>query len=101
MRASSCTRCARSSSVISDMVRPPSTRLVTTKCDGRPGRHRRQMRDANHLPPPREARHLFAHHHRRFASDVGVNFVEDQHRDFVLRRQHRFERQHDARHLAR
>ena len=50
---------------------------------------------------PGDVPHFFADHRRRFAADVGVNFIKHQHRDLVLLRQHRFEREHDARHFAR
>ena len=51
--------------------------------------------------PPRDLPHLATDRHRRFAADVRVNFVEHQHRDFVLVRQHGFQSQHHARHFAR
>jgi len=36
----------------------------------------------------------------RFASDIGIYFIEDEHRHLVLRGQHGFQRQHDPRKLS-
>ena len=58
------------------------------------------MRDAQDLPLRGDLPHLFADGIRGFAADVRIHFVEDQHGNFVHRRQHGFQREHHARHFA-
>ncbi len=60
----------------------------------------RKMRDAQHLSLGGDLFHLLAHRIRRFAADVGVHFVEHEHGDFVLSRQHSLQCQHHPRHFA-
>jgi NCS1 family nucleobase:cation symporter-1 len=64
-------------------------------------RHRRQVGDAEHLPPTPDLPHLVAHGMGRLATDVGVDLVEHQDRDVVLRGQHGLEREHHAGEFAR
>jgi hypothetical protein len=55
--------------------------FVLTFCNdevrGRGRRDWRQMRDTDNLMRARNLQHLFANDTRRFAADVGVDFVED------------------------
>src|SRR5882724_5856600 len=58
------------------------------------------MRDANDLVFISQSLHLSADGVRDFAPDVGVDLIEDKQGNGVLRRQRRFEREHQARDLA-
>ncbi len=64
------------------------------------GGHLREMRDAEDLVGGAEAPHLCADGMGDFAADVGVDFVEHQQRDAVLRGQRAFDGEHDARNFA-
>ena len=63
-------------------------------------RHLRQMRDAKHLVAAPQLAHARPNLHRDFATDVGVDLIEDQQRHGVVLRQYALHRKHHARDLA-
>ena len=58
------------------------------------GGYRGQMRDAKDLMVPANLLHLLPHGAGCLTSHVRVHFIENQHWNLVLGRQHRFQRQH-------
>ena len=60
------------------------------------GGDRREMRDTNDLSVLPEPAHLVADGIGRFAADVGVHLIEDEHGNVVLGGEHGFQCQHDA-----
>ena len=76
--------------VISEIVRPASTRLVTTKCDAAAGRDRGQMGDADDLAPARDLPHFLARPPPPFRRPRWRRFRQRPAAGFHLRRPKRF-----------
>src|SRR5688572_11228342 len=61
----------------------------------------RQMRDAQHLTRLCDLAHLFADGSSRFAPDIRIDLVKDQHRNLVHRCENGLEGKHYASEFAR
>jgi len=61
----------------------------------------RQVRDDQRLPiGSGHARQRFPHPHTHLAADALIDFVENERRHRVMRREHDLQREHEARQLA-
>lgn len=59
-----------------------------------------EVRDAEGLAVRADLAHLVADGIRRFTADVGIDLIEDEHRDLVVSGEDGFEGEHHAGHLA-
>src|SRR5438105_7423739 len=59
------------------------------------------MADTNDLSLARDLPHLVANHPRRLAANISIDFVENEHGDFIGSRQNCLKGQHNARQFSR
>jgi hypothetical protein len=64
------------------------------------GSHGGEVGDADHLVMPAEVAHFLANRMGGFTSQIGIDLIEDEKRDAILRGECGFESQHDTRHFA-
>src|SRR5689334_4709659 len=67
---------------------------------GRGRSNLRQMRDAEHLAVFRNLPHFFADGIRGFATNVGIDFIEDKDGNLIFGGEDGFDGQHDSRQLT-